>query len=91
MAIRVVEKFNEDWTADVVGKLHKYRISSATLAKECNYAPAYLSTVLNGRKDFTSDKAKEKTRDVIYAGLTRLIQRVEDDYARGDEDHDELY
>ena len=91
MAQIVADRLNEDWTVDVVAKMHKYRITAITLAQECNYAPAYLSVVLNGKKEFTSERAKEKTRDVIFAGLDRLIQRIEDSYAQGDADHDDFY
>lgn len=47
--------FNEDWTADVVGRMHKYRITNVQLAEACGYTPAYLSTVLNGKKTFESE------------------------------------
>lgn len=81
----VVSRFNDDWTVDVVGKMHKYRITSNMLAEECNYRPEYVSTVLNTRKEFMTEKGKEKTKDVIYAGLERLIQRIDDEYMSGDD------
>lgn len=55
--------FNEDWTADVVGRMHKYRITNVQLAEACDYTPAYLSTVLNGKKTFESEETKAKTTD----------------------------
>lgn len=39
---------NEDWTAEVVGRMHRCRISNLQLAEECGYSAAYLSTVLSG-------------------------------------------
>jgi nitroimidazol reductase NimA-like FMN-containing flavoprotein (pyridoxamine 5'-phosphate oxidase superfamily) len=67
---------NEDWTADVVGRMHKCRISNVQLAEECNYSAAYLSTVLNGNKVFENDDAKRKTKDRIIEGLTRLESKI---------------
>ena len=74
-------QFNEDWTADVVGRMHKYKIKNIELAKECNYSDAYLSTVLNGNKDLT-EKAKEETKNRILDALDRLIAQREE--AKGD-------
>ena len=67
---------NEDWTADVVGRMHRCRISNVQLAEECNYSAAYLSTVLNGNKVFENDEAKEKTKDRIMDGLARLESKI---------------
>ena len=79
---------NEDWTAEIIGQMHKYRITGVQLAEECNnpygerydktgYSPAYLSQVLNGRKKFESESAKENTKRTIVAALNRLIAKVE--------------
>jgi len=78
---------NEDWTAECVAQMHKYRITGVQLAEECNnpygerydktgYSPAYLSQVLNGRKKFESEDAKENTKRTIVAALNRLIAKV---------------
>ena len=67
---------NEDWTADIVGRMHRCRISNVQLAEECNYSAAYLSTVLNGNKVFENDEAKEKTKDRIMEGLARLESKI---------------
>ncbi len=50
--------FNDDWTADVVGQMHKYRISNVQLAAACGYTPAYLSTVLNRNDDLGTGTKK---------------------------------
>lgn len=74
---------NEDWTADVVGQMHKYRITNLDLADECvyytdpdgnarTYTPSYLSVVLNGKKELDDP---EKTKGVILAALDRLIKK----------------
>ena len=66
---------NEDWTADVVGRMHRCRITNAQLAQESVYSAAYLSTVLNGNKDLSAD-GKEKTKDNIIKALERIEARV---------------
>lgn len=67
---------NETWTADVVGRMHRYKISNSQLAAECEYTPAYLSTVLNGKKTFETDEAKQKTKDRILNALADLECRI---------------
>lgn len=67
---------NEDWTADVIGRMHKYRISNQRLAEACGYSAAYLSTVLNGRKTFESEEAKQRTTDKIIHALTQLESEI---------------
>lgn len=67
---------NEDWTADVVGRMHRCKISNAQLAVECEYSAAYLSTVLNGNKVFENDETKEKTKNRIMDALTRLESKI---------------
>ena len=66
---------NEDWTAYVVGEMHKYRVSNVDLAKECGYHHTYLSTVLNGNKEFSGGEAAEKTKEHILAALERVKNR----------------
>lgn len=56
----------EDWTAEVVARMHVGRITGQMLAKECGYSAAYVSTVLN------SKRGTEKTRQNIMDALTRL-------------------
>lgn len=84
-----MEALNEDWTAEIIGRMHKYRITGVQLADECNnphgerydktgYSPAYLSMVLNGRKKFESDEAKESTKRTIQEALNRMIDKIED-------------
>ena len=65
-------KLNEDWTVEVVGRLHKYRITKAELAKACGYSVPYISLVLNGMKEFSSEKAKERTKEHILFCLKQL-------------------
>lgn len=66
---------NEDWTADVVGRMHRFKIKNEQLAQECGYTAAYLSTVLNGKKEL-SDKGKEETKDKIFKALERIESRI---------------
>lgn len=65
-------KLNEEWTVEIVGRLHKYRITKAELAKACGYTVPYISLVLNGAKEFSSEKSKERTKRHIFAALKRL-------------------
>lgn len=67
---------NEDWTADVVGRMHKYRITNVQLADACGYTPQYVSIVLNGRKTFENEKTKQKTKDQILDALKALEERI---------------
>ena len=70
---------NEDWTAYVAGEMHRFRIRNPELAEECGYHKTYLSTVLNGNKDFGSEEAAQKTRQHILNALERLkAKRMEE-------------
>lgn len=81
---------NEDWTAYVVGEMHKYRIKNTELAEECEYHPTYLSTILNGSKEFGSEEAAQKTKEHILAALekmkAKLMEEVENANAEQSED-----
>lgn len=65
-------QLNEEWTANVVGRMHKYRISRAELASKCHYSLTYISLVLNGNKEFKSEHAKQKTREKIERNLKEI-------------------
>ena len=69
-------KFNEDWTAHVVGRMHKYRIRNPELAKRAGYHPSYLSIVLNGGKELSGDHTKEN----ILSALNAIIAEREAGY-----------
>lgn len=58
-----------DWTADVVGRMHRNRISGEDLAHACGYSTPYLSTVLNRHKKFKSPESAEKTKAKILKAL----------------------
>ena len=93
-----MQVLNKDWTADVVGRMHKFRISNTELAARCVYKEAgdgttksyshqYLSTVLNGRKEFESEESERKTREVIQSALDVLIaERMADAEGAGNDD-----
>lgn len=61
----------EQWTADVVGKMHLCGVTGKQLAMEIGWNPKYLSQVLNGHE--TPLKAETKVR----AALDRIIQGTE--------------
>lgn len=82
---------NEDWTADVVRQMHKYRITNIQLAAACDtpregYSAAYLSTVLNGRKVFENEEAKQRTKETILAALTKLVTEAQSSSVDPDND-----
>lgn len=64
---------NEDWAAEVVGRLHRLNVTQKELAKRCDYTPSYLSMLLNGKKTFSSEYAKKVTRNHIL----RMVKRLE--------------
>ena len=76
-------KTNTEWSAYVVGQMHKYRITGVELASRCKhatgdkYSPTYLSSVLNGKKEFSGPEAEAQTRDVILAALEGLVAERE--------------
>lgn len=72
-----MHKLNEPWTANVVGRMHRYGIKGDELARKCGYSPQYLSMVLNGKKEFSTDEAKTKCRCTIFNGLSELEQEVQ--------------
>lgn len=51
----------EDWTADVVGRMHRAKITGLRLAERAGITNAYLSTVLNGHKGNEDTKQKVLT------------------------------
>lgn len=48
----------EEWTADVVGRMHRAKITGLQLAERAGLTNAYLSTVLNGHKG--TDETKQR-------------------------------
>ena len=64
--------WTEDWTAEVVGRMHSVRITGQQLAEECGYSAAYVSTILNGKKP-----ALEQTKERIFQALERLEQAAQ--------------
>ena len=69
-------KLNEEWTADVVSRMHRYRISKKELASKCHYSLTYLSLVLNCVKEFSSEKAKERTKSHILECLGAIESEI---------------
>lgn len=69
-------QLNEMWTAEVVGRMHLYRISRQELASKCHYSVTYISMVLNGIKEFSSEKSKERTKTHILDCLSELEEEV---------------
>lgn len=55
------------WTGDLVGQMHKYKVTKKQLAAALGMTPEYVSMVLNGHRDPAG--AEEKFR----AALDELI------------------
>lgn len=66
---------NEEWTAEIVGKLHQFEMTKKEFAKRCGYSAGYLSMVLNGKKKFTSAYSARQTRKHIK----NVMAEVEDE------------
>lgn len=88
---------NEDWTAHVAGQMHKYRITNVELAGRCvygvdkdgnkkTYSHQYVSTVMNGKKEFESDEAAQKTKECILSALDELIAERQKEIEDGSPD-----
>lgn len=69
-----MKRMNEAWTADIVGRLHRINMTQAEFAYFCGITPGYLSMVLNGKKQFTTEYAKQCTRRRLDQALT-LIEK----------------
>lgn len=57
------------WIADLVGKMHKFKVSKTNLAKELGVSREYVSMVLNGHREPAG--AEQKFRDAAE----RIIER----------------
>lgn len=63
---------NEQWTADVVGRMHRYKVTNIELAQEIGWNKQYLSQVLNCHETPKGAEAKVK------AALDRIVERREE-------------
>lgn len=68
--------FNEQWTADVVGKLHYLNVTQAELAYYMGVTPAYLSSILNGKKKFETEYAKKMTQRRVEQAVKLLEYEI---------------
>ena len=66
----------EQWTGNVVGRMHVYGIKADKLARRCGWTPQYLSMVLNGKKQFATEEAKEHVKRIIFDGLSSIEKEV---------------
>lgn len=67
-----MRQFNEQWTADVVGKLHYLNVTQAELAYFMGVTPAYLSSILHGKKKFETEYAKRATQRRVERAVKLL-------------------
>lgn len=57
------------WICDLVGQMHKWKISKKELAEELDVTPEYVSMILNGHREPVG--AEEK----FNSALNRLVER----------------
>lgn len=55
------------WIADLVGKMHKFKISKKRLAEELGMTPEYVSMVLNGHREpaGVEDRFRDAVNEII--------------------------
>lgn len=51
------------WTAEIVGQMHKYKIAKKRLAEKMGVTPEYVSMVLNGHREPAG--AEQRFRDAV--------------------------
>lgn len=59
----------EQWTADIIGKMHLNCITAKQLAEQLGYNPKYISTILNGHRN--PKRAEQK----FQRALNQIIQQ----------------
>jgi len=74
-----MREFREQWTADVVGKLHYLNATQAELAYLMGVTPAYLSSILNGKKKFETEYAKRATQKRVERAVRLLEYEILND------------
>ena len=58
------------WIADLVGNMHKFKISKKRLAEELGMTPEYVSMVLNGHREPAG--AEEKFQQALNEIIASL-------------------
>lgn len=53
----------ESWTGEVVGKMHNHRITNDDIAAKLGYTKAYISMILNGKRE--PKEAEIKVRSAL--------------------------
>ena len=72
-----MKRLNEQWTADIVGTLHYLNSTHTEFAYYMGITPQYLSSILNGKKIFESDYAKNACRKRIETALKSYKEEIE--------------
>lgn len=58
---------NEEWSSELIGKMHRHKIKANELARQSGYTAPYVSMLMNGKKP-----ANEKTIARLYSALEEL-------------------
>ena len=59
------------WIADLVGKMHKFRITNTQLAVELGVTREYISMILNGHREPSG------AEETLTTAVDRIISREE--------------
>lgn len=59
----------EEWTGELVGRMHVAEVSQADLAKEMNVKKPYVSMILNGKR------SPKGGRERLEAAFNNIIRR----------------
>lgn len=59
------------WICDLVGKMHKWKISKKALAEYLGVTPEYVSMVLNGHREPAG--AEEKFNAAVDALISQIL------------------
>ena len=61
------------WTSDLVGQMHKHKVSQMQLADEMGMTREYVSMVLNGHREPAGAESK------FFAAFQRIVDRLNSD------------
>lgn len=64
------------WTAEIVGQMHKYKIAKKRLAEKMGVTPEYVSMVLNGHRNPAG--AEQRFRDAVNELSAAAVPNLSD-------------
>ena len=64
----------EEWTGDLIGRMHNARITYEDLAAELECGKAYVSMILNGRR--SPENAEKRLNEAFDRALRKKSEEV---------------